>query len=158
MKVQQTSLPEKAASKPPAQSREDGTRVQRKAREKWSKEGNSLLQQVSSGMWKKKRGAIVASRETMETFGVSSVFRKAEGVDLVEQSGNNMLSRGVSHNIQLQKDTGSKDVHGSRLVGSNDMLGLWREAGATERRKIVRDYSRNPAHEKIGRNSVDARR
>lgn len=94
----------------------------------------------------------------METFGVSSVFRKAEGVDLVEQSGNNMLSRGVSHNIQLQKDTGSKDVHGSRLVGSNDMLGLWREAGATERRKIVRDYSRNPAHEKIGRNSVDARR
>jgi len=107
---------------------------------------------VSRSMWKQKTGLKAAIDQTMETFGVNKVQKGIEYRDMVAESGNQVLSKGVLNSIQLGKDTGAKKETGPANVGNNNVLQAWGQNYSNQPRKIVADMTKSPQEMRVQNN------
>ncbi len=120
----------------------------------------TVMKDVVTDKLKKKVGMKEQVKQTMDTFNVSSI-NKGTSKDLVASSGNDVLKKGITNNIKLGKDTSTNEIKGSKLVGNNDIIAVWKEANSSETRNIVMDYSKSEVNKKadgnsVNKNSIDA--
>ncbi|MBD3344183.1 MAG: hypothetical protein GF401_03870 [Chitinivibrionales bacterium] len=96
-------------------------------------------------------------KETAQTFGTDAVFRhEARNYrDLVAESGNQILKRGVSKvlNINVDHTGGIKDTLETGMVQSNDILDVWKNGFSSDQRQYaVKEYSHSAGDKASERN------